>query len=111
MKTEMQVVWHAANRNRNEIDVLAYARDIFPEARLKIFCDQLLPLPGAEYRMQMVLGEGIAPAGACLLLTRFPTSHEVGYNIPSLPRLAHWRASATILGVHSRRTLLSSGFL
>ena len=46
MKQEMQMVWPAANRDRNEIDVLAYSGDVPPEARLKIFSDQLLTLFG-----------------------------------------------------------------
>src|SRR6185312_13503717 len=54
MKQEMQMVWPAANRDRNEIRVLAYSGDVPPEARLKIFRDRLLPLLGAEYSVQMV---------------------------------------------------------
>jgi len=46
MKQEMQMVWPAANRDRNEIRVLAYSGDVPPEARLKIFRDRLLPLFG-----------------------------------------------------------------
>jgi len=46
MKQEMQMVWPAANRDRNEINVLTYAGNVPPEARLKIFSDQLLTLFG-----------------------------------------------------------------
>ena len=51
------MVWPAANRDRNEIRVLAYSGDVPPEARLKIFRDRLLPLLGAEYSVQMVFRE------------------------------------------------------
>ena len=84
------MIFHPADCNWDEINVLTYACDVLPEARLEIFCYQLLAQFCAEYHMQMVFSEGmchVSPLRGLYVTPYAPTSHEVGYNMPSLPRL------------------------
>jgi len=91
MEEQVDMIFHTINSHRNQFNVLAYTCHVFPESWLEILGNQIAPFLCTENNMEMVFGEGVGHVsplrGFVYFFILVPTSYEVGYNIPSLPRL------------------------
>jgi len=88
----VDVVFGAADRDRDHFVIFTYSCYIRPQARLYFFRDGIATVIGAEDQMDVVsgirVGQCAAPPGLYPSALHAPTASAVGYDLSSLTGLS-----------------------